>query len=56
MNKDQLLSQISVRMGEINQELNELSKQKQKLYDEKSQLIESWEKTATITKEELENQ
>ena len=48
--RDELLSKISQRMQEIDKELNELSKQKSKLYDEKSDLICSWDRTATINR------
>ena len=53
MNRDTLLSTISIRMQAINQEINELKEKQHKLYDEKSELIASWERETNISKDEL---
>ncbi len=56
MNRDAKLSEISREMVKINEELDQLNKRKHELYDMKSRLIESWDKIATISKDDLENE
>lgn len=53
MNRDELLSKISVRMREIQTELDALYQAKKKLVDEQTELIASWQRSTNISKDEL---
>jgi len=41
---DEELNKISIRMGELNNRLKELTEERQKVRDEQTKLIESWER------------
>jgi hypothetical protein len=55
MSRDSLLSSISIRMGEIQKELDELYKAKKKLVDEQTNLIASWNKETGVSRKELDD-